>query len=77
VTATEELPEGYAFRLPGDGEWIQLAAELFAAERECCPFLTFELSAEPNKGPVSIRVSGPRGTKEFLKALFSSSEGIF
>jgi hypothetical protein len=34
---TEELQEGYAFRLPGDGGWIRLTAELIVAERECCP----------------------------------------
>ena len=37
VIETEELQEGYAFRLPGDGEWIGLIAELIVAERECCP----------------------------------------
>jgi len=69
VIRTEELQEGYTFRLPGEGESIRLVAELIAAERECCPFLTFELSAEPNRGPLRLRVSGPGGTKEFLKAL--------
>jgi hypothetical protein len=39
VIETEELQEGYAFRLPGNGEWITLIAELIVAERECCPFL--------------------------------------
>jgi hypothetical protein len=69
VIETEELQEGYAFRLPGDGKWIRLAAELIAAERECCPFLAFEVSALPNLGPVTVRVIGPAGTKEFLKTL--------
>jgi hypothetical protein len=40
VIETEELEEGYAFRLPGDGEWIGLIAELMVAERECCPLLS-------------------------------------
>jgi len=66
VIETEELQEGYAFRLPGDGEWIGLIAELIAAERECCPFLTFELVAQPNMGPVIVRVTGPAGGKEFV-----------
>ena len=66
VIETEELQEGYAFRLPGDGEWIGLIAELIAAERECCPFLTFELVAQPNMVPVIVRVTGPAGGKEFL-----------
>jgi hypothetical protein len=69
VIATEELHEGYAFRLSGDGEWIGLIAELIMAERECCPFLAFEVIALPNKGPVIVRVTGPAGTKKFLKTL--------
>jgi hypothetical protein len=39
------------------------------AERECCPFLTFEMSALPKMGPVIVRVVGPAGTKEFLRTI--------
>jgi hypothetical protein len=67
---TEELQEGYAFRLSGDGEWIGLIAELMVAERECCPFLAFEVIALPNKGPLIVRVTGPDGTKEFVRSVF-------
>ena len=67
--ATEELPDGYAFRLPGDGKWIVVVPELIMAERECCPFLTFELAAHSNMGPVIVRVTGSAGTKEFLKTI--------
>jgi len=74
VIETEELQEGYAFRLPGDGEWIGLIAELIAAERECCPFLTFELVAQPNMGPVIVRVTGPAGGKEFVSAILCKPE---
>ena len=67
VIGTEELREGYAFRVPGDGKWIGLIAELIVAERECCRFLAFEVAALPNMGPVIVRVIGPAGTKEFLR----------
>ena len=69
VVETEELQDGYAFRLSGDGKWIGLIAELIVAERECCPFLGFELAALPNRGPLIVRVTGPAGTKEFLRTL--------
>lgn len=74
VTETEELQEGYAFRLPGDGEWIGLIAELIVAERECCPFLAFEVAALPNMGPVIVRVTGHAGTKEFLRTVLCKPE---
>jgi hypothetical protein len=75
LIATEELLDGYAFRVPGDKKWIAVVAELIVSERECCPFLTFELAAEPNMGSVIVRVTGPAGTKDFLKTMLCKAEG--
>ena len=69
VVGTEELRDGYAFRVPGDGKWIAIIAKMIVAERECCPFLTFEFVAQPSMGPVIVRVTGPAGAKEFLKTV--------
>jgi hypothetical protein len=77
VIATEELPDGYAFRVPGDKKGMALVCELIVAERECCRFLTFELAAQPNMGPLIVRVTGPAGTKDFLKTIFCNSEESF
>jgi hypothetical protein len=55
VIGTEELSDGYAFRLPGEGMCVAIVAELMVAERECCPFLIFELAAQPNMGPLIVR----------------------
>ena len=74
VVETEELENGYAFRFTGDGRWIRLIAELIVAERECCPFLVFELVAQPNRGPLIVRVTGPAATKVFLKTLLGKPE---
>ena len=74
VIETEELQEGYAFRLPGDNETIRLVANFITAERECCPFLTFEATALPNLGQVIVRVTGPTGTKEFLRTILCKPE---
>jgi hypothetical protein len=74
VIETEELQDGYAFRLPGNGEYFRLLAELLVAERECCPFLTFEFVAQPRMGPVVVRVTGPAGTKDFLKTVWCKSD---
>jgi hypothetical protein len=69
VTEIEEVGDGYAFRLAGDGETVALVADVIAAEREWCPFLAFELEVHPNTGPVFVRMTGPAGTKEVLKTL--------
>src|SRR5215831_9234224 len=56
VVETEELQDGYAFRLSADSKSIRLIAELVVAERECGRFMTFEMAALPNLGPVIVRV---------------------
>jgi len=70
VVTITELKDGYAFRLPGEQEWVTLLAELLIAERECCPFLAFQLMAEPQMGAITLQITGPVGTKEFLKTTF-------
>lgn len=69
ITTTEELADGYVFRIPGDKKSLAVVSDVILAERECCPFLKFDLTAEPNLGPLTLRVTGPAGTKEFLKPL--------
>lgn len=74
VCETMELADGYAFLVPGEKHWIALLTELMVAERECCPFMRFELTAEPNMGPVTLSVTGPPGAKAFLKKLLCSPD---
>lgn len=62
----EELEDGYQFVFPGNAGWPAKLARMIEAERECCPFLTFALFFEPNGGPISLRVTGPDGAKEFI-----------
>ena len=51
----------------GDGKWIATIAKMIVAERECYLFLTFEFVAQPRLGPAIVRVTGPAGSKDFLK----------
>ena len=66
-----ELEDGYEFVFPGGEEWIDRLARFVAEERECCRFFAFELLFEPELGPVSLRMRGPAGTKEFLAGQFT------
>jgi|SRR5215471_10226806 len=70
VRSREELADGYSFELLNDRKSLSLAAEVIAAERECCPFLKFHLTTEPNLGPLRLLITGPPGTKDFLNAHF-------
>jgi hypothetical protein len=61
-----ELPTGFSVELGTDDGVLRDALELCLLERRCCPFLELALRLEPAEGPVSLRISGPSGVKEFL-----------
>ena len=63
---TQELPDGYALRFPGEEEWAARLLSFIAFERRCCPFFTFALVFAPQEGPLWLHLQGPAGTKELL-----------
>ena len=69
---TRELEDGYAFRFPGDAETAGKLLALINAERQCCRFFKFELSFEPQEGPVWLRVRGSEDAKALLRTLMQS-----
>ena len=75
VVEAKETTEGYAYRLPSDGAWLLEAASLVDLERRCCPFLKFKITVEPGGGPLWLELSGPEGTKEFLRATLAGGLG--
>jgi len=70
VQEIQELPNGYAWRLPSDPEMLMLVAEELNIERLCCPFVRYTLEIEPNRGPFWLRMTGREGVKEFLRMTF-------
>ena len=73
VQEIQELPDGYAFRLPSSSELLLLVAEDLNYERLCCPFIRFTLDIEQNEGPYWLHFTGGEGVKEFLRMSFESS----
>ena len=65
----EELPDGHRLRFHGADDIISAIARAVEAERQCCRFLRFAIAAEPDCGPVTLDLTGPAGTREFLSAL--------
>ncbi|MEW6084209.1 MAG: hypothetical protein AB1607_06405 [Chloroflexota bacterium] len=63
---------GYEFLFPYTTEVTKLA-EFIAKEKMCCPFLEFTLKVEPNKKPISLTLTGPDGTQEFLREEFQEA----
>ena len=61
-----ELADGYAFRLATPKIALVEIAEWMTFERRCCPFFNLQIQAEPNDGPIWVRMTGEAGIKEFI-----------
>lgn len=63
---------GYEFLFPYTTEVTKIA-EFIAKEKMCCPFLEFTLRIGPNEKPISLTLTGPEGTQEFLREEFQEA----
>jgi hypothetical protein len=70
-TSTARIEAGYRFEFTADTETLSLIADMIDAERRCCRFLRFDLRVERDGGPVSLEITGPPGTQEFVDALLA------
>ena len=68
----EELPDGYRLRFVPETGVLSSIAETIEAERQCCRFLRFGVTVEPDGGPISLELTGPPGTREFVTALLDA-----
>jgi hypothetical protein len=67
--AREPLPHGYRLRFAPTGDVLATIARTVEAERQCCRFLRFGITVEPDGGPIFLELSGPAGSGEFVAAL--------
>jgi hypothetical protein len=70
TTERSDLPNGYRLRFAPDNAVLVDIARTIDAERQCCRFLRFHLTVEPDVGPITLELTGPAGTREFLAGLF-------
>lgn len=66
--AVRELADGYEFQFLADPKTIAMVAEWAAGERVCCPFFTIQLRMEAEGDTFWLRLTGRKGTKEFIEA---------
>ena len=73
VQTVHEVENGFEFMFPnfGAAENLTQLTEFIYNERRCCPFLEFTLKITPNDAPISLLLTGPEGTQEFLRAEFT------
>jgi len=60
------LSEGVTLRYSSEQGTLALLGEFIQLERQCCPFLRFQLTVAPGGGPIWLELTGPPGTREFL-----------
>jgi len=65
----ELVPDGLKVRFSATSETLLAITRAVDAERQCCRFLRFVMTVEPDGGPIVLDLSGPAGTREFLAAL--------
>jgi hypothetical protein len=66
----EELPQGHRLEFVPSDDTLVAIARTIEAERQCCRFLRFSITVEPDGGPIALELTGPPGTREFISALF-------
>jgi hypothetical protein len=73
VEEVQELPDGYACRLPNDAATLIKAAEYVSLDRLCCTFARWSLVVEPNGGPIWLHITGPEGAKALTRMTFETT----
>ncbi len=72
VQNIQEAENGFEFTLPNRSDIIKIS-KFIVNERLCCPFLKFSLTIESDPKPITLTLSGPIGTQEFLREEFSEA----
>ena len=65
----ELTAHGLLMRFAPTADAVSTLARVVDAERQCCRFLRFVITIEPDGGSVSLELSGPAGTREFIAEL--------
>jgi hypothetical protein len=73
VQVIQEVENGYEFIFPNESEIITGMGKFISNERLCCPFLEFTLKIPSSNAPISLLLTGPEGTQEFLRAEFTEA----
>ena len=73
LLSVQKVDNGYEFTLPNESKLISKIADFISNERLCCPFLRFRLNITSNSEPISLSLTGPIGTQEFLREEFNGA----
>ena len=71
ILRTVEIANGYAFEVDSHRVSMKDLATWTEFERRCCPFFDLILEWRRENGPVTLRLTGRDGVKQFIRAEFS------
>ena len=75
MLAVDEVEDGFVFSFPDEDQFLLTLTDYMMAERRCCAFLQFDLSAKANAGGLSLKVSGAPEVKEILRVMIEEVKG--
>ena len=67
------LPNGVRLVFAPSAATLRRIGEVVAREKRCCGFLDFRVRTGGIPGAIRLDVTGPEGTREFLRDLFEES----
>src|SRR5689334_19546451 len=67
VSQKTETQSGYKYRFPGSDATLDLLNDFIKTERLCCDFFIFNLTASNEEQSIWLELSGPEGTKDFIR----------
>ncbi len=68
IIEKKEQVNGYAYKFQGTDKVLDELHEFIKTERECCDFFVFNLSIAGDKSEVWLELTGPEGSKDFIRA---------
>ena len=66
--SVERLVDGYRWRFTSGRDLLARLGAVIDAERQCCRFLRFAIGVEPDMSAVTVEVTGPPGSADFLES---------
>ena len=64
-----DIANGYRVRFASENGLLPTIASVIEVERQCCRFLHFQVTIDPDGGPIWLEFTGPPGTREFLSGM--------
>ena len=66
ILKREELSNGYHYTFAGSDTILDQLIIFIKVERQCCNFLSFNLSIEDDQSSIVVKITGPNGTNKFI-----------